>query len=76
MTIDKTAVVTATEEKILELAYLVSGKLSLSRVKEDIRKGAQLCKLLRVINNPNSTLTYNEVQLLLQACINLGDLTL
>lgn len=72
MVLDKQVVIAATEQKIIELANEVALRISLVRTEEQAEVGAQLCKILRVIENPYSVLTYNEVQLLLQMCINLG----
>lgn len=69
-------VVEATQEKILELASEVSGKLSLVKTRSESNRAALLARLLRVVNNPNSQLEYNEMQLVLQACVRIGNLTL
>lgn len=74
ITIDN--VVSATEEKILELAFNVSGKLSIKKSSSDIETGAALCRYLRVIDNTSTELTYEELQSILQVCITIGKLKL
>jgi len=76
MVLDKAAVIAATEQKILELAYNVSGRISLVRTRQDAGTGSLLVRFLRVINNPYSKLTYNEMQLVLQHCVVVGQLDL
>lgn len=75
-TFDKAAVIDAAEEKILELAFSVSGRLSLKKSRSEIETGAALCRYKRVLNNTSTVLFGSELQSVIQACIKIGKLKL
>ncbi len=60
--------------KILNLAYTVSGVINLVRAEEQIYQGGQLVKLLRVLNDSDSLLAYDDEQQIIQGLIGIGKL--
>jgi len=60
--------------KILTLAYTVSGVIDLTRVDDKIYQGGQLVKLLRVLNDSDSLLSFEDEQQIIQGLIGIGKL--